>query len=318
MIENVKPSMSKRLLSILIDFVIYFVLMFILSNFVFGPIIINSDNYKNNYSIYEEKLINSNLVVKDENKNIVFVYQVGKLETVDDFNKYDNILIQFYTNFNSEKSEENVNAYNEAKKDYKSIFNYDETTKVATLKENIFDTSSQNYKTNMVNVSNYFYYSYSNALNFMKNNDKDFANSYNALIFNLNMKKYLSIGIAALIPFLILPLFLHGQSLGKKVMGLQIRKYETDLGNVNMSTILLRSIWIIVIDIMGSYLLYCIPAVISIIMLVANKDSMTLHDMICKTIVVDKKLLEENNVSYNNVDSSNVIEAEVVEKNEEK
>ena len=74
MIENVKPSMSKRLLSILIDFVIYFVLMFILSNFVFGPIITNSDNYKNNYSIYEEKLINSNLVVKDENKNIVFVY----------------------------------------------------------------------------------------------------------------------------------------------------------------------------------------------------------------------------------------------------
>ena len=318
MIENVKPSMSKRLLSILIDFVIYFVLMFILSNFVFGPIITNSDNYKNNYSIYEEKLINSNLVVKDENKNTVFVYQVGKLETVDDFNKYDNILIQFYTNFNSEKSEENVNAYNEAKKDYKSIFNYDETTKVATLKENIFDTSSQNYKANMVNVSNYFYYSYSNALNFMRNNDKDFANSYNALIFNLNMKKYLSIGIAALIPFLILPLCLHGQSLGKKVMGLQIRKFESNLGEVNMSTILLRSIWIIVIDIMGSYLLYCIPAVISIIMLVANKDSMTLHDMICKTIVVDKKLLEENNASYNNVDSSNVIEAEVVEKNEEK
>lgn len=318
MIENVKPSMSKRLLSILIDFVIYFVLMFILSNFVFGPIITNSDNYKNNYSIYEEKLINSNLVVKDENKNTVFVYQVGKLETVDDFNKYDNILIQFYTNFNSEKSEENVNAYNEAKKDYKSIFNYDETTKVATLKENIFDTSFQNYKANMVNVSNYFYYSYSNALNFMRNNDKDFANSYNALIFNLNMKKYLSIGIAALIPFLILPLCLHGQSLGKKVMGLQIRKFESNLGEVNMSTILLRSIWIIVIDIMGSYLLYCIPAVISIIMLVANKDSMTLHDMICKTIVVDKKLLEENNVSYNNVDSSNVIEAEVVEKNEEK
>ena len=142
MIENVKPSMSKRLLSILIDFVIYFVLMFILSNFVFGPIITNSDNYKNNYSIYEEKLINSNLVVKDENKNIVFVYQVGKLETVDDFNKYDNILIQFYTNFNSEKSEENVNAYNEAKKDYKSIFDYDETTKVATLKENILDRKS--------------------------------------------------------------------------------------------------------------------------------------------------------------------------------
>ena len=170
MIENVKPSMSKRLLSILIDVVIYFILMFVFSNFVFGPVITNSEDYKNNYSIYEERLLSSNLIAKDANENMVFVYQLGKMETKEDFIKYDNILIEFYTNFDTEKSEENVNAYNETKKGYKSIFDYDEDTKVATLKEDIFDTSSNDYKTNMVNVYNYFYYSYSDALNFIKNN----------------------------------------------------------------------------------------------------------------------------------------------------
>ena len=74
MIENVKPSMSKRLLSILIDVVIYFILMFVFSNFVFGPVITNSEDYKNNYSIYEERLLSSNLITKDANENMVFVY----------------------------------------------------------------------------------------------------------------------------------------------------------------------------------------------------------------------------------------------------
>ena len=87
MIENVKPSMSKRLLSILIDVVIYFILMFVFSNFVFGPVITNSEDYKNNYSIYEERLLSSNLIAKDANENMVFVYQLGKMETKEDFIK---------------------------------------------------------------------------------------------------------------------------------------------------------------------------------------------------------------------------------------
>ena len=80
MIENVKPSMSKRLLSILIDVVIYFILMFVFSNFVFGPVITNSEDYKNNYSIYEERLLSSNLIAKDPNENVVFLRRLATAE----------------------------------------------------------------------------------------------------------------------------------------------------------------------------------------------------------------------------------------------
>lgn len=288
MIENLKPSLSKRLLSVVIDLVLFLILMFIFSNFVINPIIQNTTDYQNQYQIYEDKLVSSGLAVKDENNTLQIAFYNYNTNEVDN---YDKILVEFYTNFDASKATENLTKYQNSKKDYGDLFIYDEQTNIYTFN-----------KENLDNSQTFFISSFNDALNYLLNNDNEYANSYKAISFYMNLSKYLSVFVAALIPFMIIPLFLKGKSVGKLVMKLEVKKISNELEDVKLSNICLRSLALIIIEVVGSYLIYGIPALISLFMIMGNKNGMSLHDYIAKTCVIDKTIPQEK--------TENVIEVE--------
>lgn len=286
--ENLKPSFTKRILAALIDLVVFFILMIVISNFVLGSILVtNNSDYQTNYQVYEDTLISTKLAVKDDQG----VLQIG-IYNFDDKNldQYENNILEFYNSY-PDSSAANIEKYQNSKKNYPDLCAYDEETKTYSWKE---DTTY---------AQDFFLYAYNDALNFLYSANKEYATSYQTLTFYLNLNKYLSALISALIPFLILPLILKGQSLGKKIMSLKVCKLP-DYQDVKPTDTLLRGI-VIALEIVGSYLLYGLPLLISFVMMMATNNRITLHDLLPKTMIISAK--------YQKTD---VIEVESKEKSE--
>lgn len=76
-------------------------------------------------------------------------------------------------------------------------------------------------------------------------------------------------------------LWLKGQTVGKKVMNIYVRKSDTD--SVKSGTIIVR-------EIVGKILLNSIPVIplISLFTMIFTRDRKTLHDMLSDTVVADK------------------------------
>lgn len=287
--ENLKSSLTKRILSSLIDLVFFFILMIVFSNFVLGPIFINSNDYQTNYQVYEDTLIGTKLYVKDDNNELKIA--LSTFETNEALDQYEKNILEFYNSY-PDSSVENIEKYQNKKKNYPTLCEYDEESKTYSWKED--KTYAQEF----------FVYAYNDASNFLLNVDKNFAASYQKLTLYLNLNKYLSATISALIPFLILPLILKGQSLGKKIMSLKVCKL-LDYQDVKPADTLLRGL-VIILEVVGSYLFYGIPLLISFVMMMATNNQTTLHDLLPKTMVINAKIKKPD-----------VIEVEATDKQEE-
>jgi Predicted membrane protein len=76
-------------------------------------------------------------------------------------------------------------------------------------------------------------------------------------------------------------LWLKGQTVGKKVMNIYVRKSDTD--SVKSGTIIVR-------EVVGKILMNSIPVIplISLFTMILTRDRKTLHDMLSDTVVADK------------------------------
>ena len=97
--NTVKANPVSRIGSALIDLMLFFVILMLSASLIVSPIINSTSAYQETYASYQEKLVDTFLVVKTDTGLITrFDYDQEKNEDFDykNMSKYDNYIIDFY------------------------------------------------------------------------------------------------------------------------------------------------------------------------------------------------------------------------------
>ncbi len=322
-----KASMFKRIGAAMMDFCLVLILGMLFSSLICNPIAIsatdvveknyayneelfdlgyivigkyNSDNKLEFYASYDSENNNAELkkIVKEHTKEYKYA-----LLTTEGFNfdnaTYEKHLTHFYTKLNA------LQSYNNKKSSKTDLF--------VKNKDNNY-VVKDGVQTNET-LKNSLHDFYVNTYNESLNDEEIFKNYKDGLIIKLSnritfinqMCVYISLIIAVTILYLVLPLILkNGQTLGKKMMGLKVVN-KKDGSRVNFVTVIIRFFAFAVLEFFLSITLniFYLPIIISLVIMIVNKQGQSLHDLLARTVVVDieiQKYLEEANIDENAIE----------------
>ena len=255
-----------------LDAMLCFLLLTIVSSFISAPIIGNLEGYKANYEIYETKLVSSGLFVKEENVVNVIIADFS-MEKVDE---YDRKLLEFYEAYPSE-TENKVESYVESKKKATDVFTYHE------------ENASFEVTGSEAAVSSFYQQAYSDALVYFRTADSEYGAAYSKVYLYTQVNRYVSISAGLLIVYLLFPMvFKNGETLGKKLFSLRLAKADRPEEKASRVQILIRFAVIAFIEVGLSLFFYWIPLILSLCLMLFTKNKSALHDLIAKTTVMEK------------------------------
>lgn len=256
----------------ILDAMLCFLLLTVVSSFVSAPIIGNLEGYKTNYEIYETKLVSSGLFVKEENALNVVIADFS-MEKVDE---YDRKLIEFYQAYPSEE-ENKVESYVESKKKATDVFTYHE------------EDASFEVTGSEAAVSSFYQQAYSDALVYFRTADSEYGAAYSKVYLYTQVNRYVSISVGLLIVYLLFPMvFKNGETLGKKLFSLRLAKADHPEARASRVQILVRFAVIAFIEVGLSLFFWWIPLILSLCLMLFTKNKSALHDLIAKTTVMEK------------------------------
>ena len=275
-IERKKASLNNRLAAACLDIFILMMGFILLNNFFVIPIFNLTSDYNQVYDTYVQELVDSRMYEEDENNNVIFVldnFTLDELTTYDEIITYNYNLEEYSTNGPS-ALEEFKNSKTDMMKEY---FTYDQET----------DT----YTPNQDNESEILTF-YSNAFNdlssFLLVNNETLANTYSKLNFYNQIERFISILIVSIVLYIVIPLILkNGQTIGKKVLKVYVVECDKEGLGLSTSKLLLREGTFVVVEVILSMFTYYIPLILSLIVLVATKNRVSLHDVVSRTMVID-------------------------------
>lgn len=275
-IERKKASLNNRLAAACLDIFILMMGFILLNNFFVTPIFNLASDYNQVYDTYVQELVDSRMYKEDENNNVIFVldnFTLDELTTYDEIITYNYNLEEYSTNGPS-ALEEFKNSKTDMMKEY---FTYDQET----------DT----YIPNEENESEILTF-YSNAFNdlssFLLVNNETLANAYSKLNFYNQIERFISILIVSVVLYIVIPLILkNGQTIGKKVLKVYVVECDKEGLSLSTSKLLLREGTFVVVEVILSMFTYSIPLILSLIVLVATKNRVSLHDVVSRTMVID-------------------------------
>lgn len=275
-IERKKASLNNRLAAACLDIFILMMGFILLNNFFVSPIFNLTSDYNQVYDTYVQELVDSRMYKEDENNNVIFVldnFTLDELTTYDEIITYNYNLEEYSTNGPS-ALEEFKNSKTDMMKEY---FTYDQET----------DT----YIPNEENESEILTF-YSNAFNdlssFLLVNNETLANAYSKLNFYNQIERFISILIVSVVLYIVIPLILkNGQTIGKKVLKVYVVECDKEGLGLSTSKLLLREGTFVVVEVILSMFTYYIPLILSLIVLVATKNRVSLHDVVSRTMVID-------------------------------
>ena len=235
-----------------------------------------ASDYNQVYDTYVQELVDSKMYEEDENGNVIFVldnFTLDELATYDEIITYNYNLEEYSTN-GPAALEEFKNSKTDMMKEY---FTYDQET----------DT----YTPNQDNESEILTF-YSNAFNdlssFLLVNNETLANAYSKLNFYNQIERFISILIVSVVLYIVIPLILkNGQTIGKKVLKVYVVECDKEGLGLSTSKLLLREGTFVVVEVILSMFTYYIPLILSLIVLVATKNRVSLHDVVSRTMVID-------------------------------
>ena len=79
----------------------------------------------------------------------------------------------------------------------------------------------------------------------------------------------------------------NGQTIGKKVLKVYVVECDKEGLGLSTSKLLLREGTFVVVEVILSMFTYYIPLILSLIVLVATKNRVSLHDAVSRTMVID-------------------------------
>ncbi len=275
-IERKKASLNNRLAAACLDIFILMMGFILLNNFFVIPIFNLASDYNQVYDTYVQELVDSRIYKEDENNNVIFVldnFTLDELTTYDEIITYNYNLEEYSTNGPS-ALEEFKNSKTDMMKEY---FTYDQETDI--------------YTPNQDNESEILTF-YSNAFNdlssFLLVNNETLANAYSKLNFYNQIERFISILIVSVVLYIVIPLILkNGQTIGKKVLKVYVVECDKEGLGLSTSKLLLREGTFVVVEVILSMFTYYIPLILSLIVLVATKNRVSLHDVISRTMVID-------------------------------
>lgn len=331
-----KASMFKRLGAAMMDFCLVIILGMLFSSFVCSPIANSITDVTEKSYAYNEELFDLGYLVigkyNNDNKLEIYAYfdsennNAELKKTVKENKKeyaysllntggfnvdnatYEKHLTHFYTEINALKS------YNNLKKTKSDLFvknnegNYvlkDEVQNNETLKNSLHSFYVDTYE-KLLNDKEV----YSAIKNYKDGTIIKLANRINMIN---QICVYISLFIGVTILYLVFPLiFKNGQTLGKKLMGVKVVN-KKDGSQVNFVTIIIRFFAFAVIEFFLSIALniFYLPIIISLIIMLINKQGQSLHDLLARTIVVDSVTYQMYRDEPNN--GAIEVEAEVKE-----
>jgi uncharacterized RDD family membrane protein YckC len=252
-----KSILARRVIAFIIDF-IFFGLFFLLMNIFFNYTVLLSDSYLNLKNQYNTICVESNLYnYTDLDKTSVdFVYGDDRDEAIE----------KFYIKYQG-----NADTYYKAKDAYIGELFYKDSDGKYQLLDDYNPSTYNSFLT--TEIKNAYY----NVLLV----DPTFAqvrfeyNSYTIAVAGA------SIVVPYLLLFYVLPLiFKQGQTLGYKAMGLSVympRKKEM----ISEGKFALRFLILTL-----GYVIFFIPNIVSVVLMMATKDSKTIHDMVVDSQVI--------------------------------
>ncbi len=275
-IERKKASLNNRLAAACLDIFILMMGFILLNNFFVIPIFNLTSDYNQVYDTYVQELMDSRMYKEDENNNVIFVldnFTLDELTTYDEIITYNYNLEEYSTNGPS-ALEEFKNSKTDMMKEY---FTYDQETDTYTPNE---DNESE--------ILTFYSNAFNDLSSFLLVNNETLANAYSKLNFYNQIERFISILIVSVVLYIVIPLILkNGQTIGKKV--LKVYVVECDKVGLGLSTskLLLREGTFVVVEVILSMFTYYIPLILSLIVLVATKNRVSLHDVVSRTMVID-------------------------------
>ena len=289
-------SKLHRIFAAVMDILIAVVFASLISLLIINPIFVNSAPYKENYSVYENGLLSTQLYQKDENNSSKLTCVIDLLNSdgsvmfsVDKINDYDNNLISFYSNYSSEKVEEYQNT-----KETSNIYIKNELNEYVLVESVDINEAYSFFSTSYINATKYFF-----------SQNESVNDAYYFLSLTSRYSTIIPIGISLLLCYILMPLILKdGQTIAKKLFSLKVISLKEDK-QLTKGQIVLRGLFFVFVELVLSYFMYFIPVVISILFLLINKNHLSLHDYIGQTSVIDALSGEQTR--------DNVIDVEVKE-----
>ena len=266
-----KPFLLRRIGASIIDLILVLIVGIFIS-FIIGKIYESNAKYMGYKDTYNYYAVDSGLYnLKYGNKD------------VEQLNNCNESNVGYFYNF----------AYPSAKEDYdlmkknSNLFDYDEKEGKYSIKENVTESEiNAFYKKAYLEAINTYFDKYINEIADAKE-AKYYINAYNYI------NVYISTAISMLLAFLLFPLiFKDGKTLGKLLFRLKIISLKGDF-KVTKLQVLFRQLLIILLEYACSIffisLIYIpLSLIVSFIMMIASKKQMTLHDILCSTLVVDE------------------------------
>lgn len=296
--NNSTYSLSKRLISAFLDFVLFIIVFFVLQNFVGTAILNNATKYPESYQQFVDFQIDTRLYVKEENV-IKIIYNKTFSEGEDKYSYYDDNLTYFYKNYVEATDEypNPVDRLTDAKENSDYFVEQDGTFVFAS--ETTEEQKNSFYKLQIDSANNLLY------------NNKDFVKIANKVSSYVLGNLFICLFVSALLFYLILPLvFKNGQTLGKKLFTLGlVSKNDHPL---KFYQVLVRFLTFFFIEIVLGLITSGITLIISFAILCFTKEQTALHDYMASTRVVDLKLLA---VEEENFQEEVLVNEETIQKN---
>lgn len=267
----------KRIGAFFIDFLCTFLIAINLNNYVVMSLTSNALGTTELKEQYKDRLVESHLYIEKEDGlcySIDIINEDNSMSDEEYIQYLDNNLIKFYSDEKFECS--NIEDYYNLKIEANNIFVYDEDNKIFNYLENVTNQEKIKFYKNAVTL----------AIDKVLYNDLIIIEVTDKIIKNNMYSLIMSFVLSMVIFFLIIPLFSKNCS--------TIGKYMFKIGVVDINTkqiaqkgqISLRFV-VLLFEVLLSLMCYGGVLLISFGLTIFTKNNSSLHDLICKTTLVD-------------------------------
>ena len=268
----IKAPILKRVCAFVIDFFIFVSVAFILSS-LFTPIMDMFPDVQKGKNNYVSIALESG------------IYQGDSYDTLDYINEnYDEAIAAFYIKYDG------VNNYNSLKETtYADYFTFDQE-----LSKYVETKSEEEMAQIYLNIMS------TECENILSKND-NYQNA-KAIVASYEVTNYLiSFVIGGAIVYFVIPLILkNGQTLSKKLLQLQVVSINEDY-RLRPIKLVCRSLVLLFVEMILGIFTFGILPLLSFIAVIMSKKSLSIHDFITGTTVVDSTLFPTNDNEFKQV-----------------
>lgn len=277
--EIVYCGIGKRIGAFIIDILCTLLIAINLNNYVMMSITSNILGTAKLQEQYKERLVDSHLYIQKENGlcySIDIINDNNAMNAEEYINYLDEKLTLFYTDEDFEYS--NIEYYNNLKKEATNIFVYNEETNKYEYLENVSINEKLSFYKNAV----------ANTIDKVLYNDPQIIELTNSILKNNITSLIFSFIISMIIFFLVIPLISkNGSTIGKYMFKIGVIDLKTKQIAFKGQTSL-RFI-IILLEVLLSLMSFGGVLLISFSFTIFTKNNSALHDLVCKTTLVDLK-----------------------------